>query len=269
MWGPFWYFNREIYVVLPLPVYRLVSPEKMPQEIFRFQWEDEQWQVRIEHREKEIEIVGGRYLIPGNSLKMFWKTGQLKNPPLQDLPWQTLTLSHNSREDFQVKDEGGFFAEMTTLMSPVWSILVKIIGDYVPPNWGCLGAGGTPVAIAPVRVMDNWLEAECPNPTGAILLTGALWQKGSWKVSIPYPHPQEQIKAYAAEMGIPWQSWKRVKDRDKPEMQVQVLTPGEWITPAGAVYLWNEVAPLTKSGPLPDLHHRHVLGYGHLWLFQE
>ncbi|WP_414582400.1 hypothetical protein [Scytonema sp. PCC 10023] len=271
LWGPFWYFGRDIYVTLPLLVYRLVSPEPIPKEIFRIQWRDEQWRVRPEHQGKEIEIVGGRYLIRGNSLKTFWKTGQLRDAPLQEPPWKTLTLSHNSREDFQVKDEGGFFAEMTTLMNPGWSILVKVIGNYTPPdsNWSFLGAGGTPVVITPVRVMDSWLEAECPNATGAILLTAALWQKGNDKVSIPYPPPHEGIKAYAAETGVPWQSWKRVRDRHDQEKRVQVLTPGEWMTPAGAVYLWEGVAPLQKSAPLPDNFNRHVLGYGHLWLFED
>jgi hypothetical protein len=271
LWGPFWYFGGNIYVTLPLTAYRLVSPEAIPQEIFRMQWQNEQWGVHPKHQGKEIEIVGGRYLIAGNSLQTFWKTGLLTNAPLQELPWRGLTLSQNSREDFQVKDEGGFFAEMTTLMNPGWSILVKVIGSYTPPNsnWSFLGAGGTPVVITPVRVMDNWLEVVCPNPTGAILLTAALWQRGTDKVSIPYPPLGESIKAYAAEMGVPWQSWKRVPDRGDREKKVQVLTPGEWITPAGAVYLWKGVAPLQKSAPLPDNFYRHVLGYGHLWLFEE
>lgn len=267
LWGPFWYFRRDIYVTLPLPVYRLASHDKIPQEIFRLQWRDECWQVRSQHQGKEIEVIGGRYLIRGNSLKTFWQTGQLKNRQLQELPWQTLTLSHNSREDFQVKDEGGFFAEMTTLMQPEWSILVKVIGDYTSPGWSFLGAGATPVAIASVRVMDDWLAAECPKATGAILLTAALWQKGNLKVSCPVP--PVPIKAYAAEPGVPWQSWKRVKDRHDPNKRVQVLTPGEWMTPAGAVYLWDGDAPVQKSAPLPDPFHRHVLGYGHLWLFEE
>lgn len=272
LWGPFYYFERNVYLTLPLPVYSLVSSESIPKDIFRMQWqEDKQWQVRPEHEGKEIEIIGGRYLIDGVSLKTFWKEGKCENVELKKLPWDTITLSQNSRENFQVKDEGGFFAEMTTLMLPGWSILVKIIGNYtLTSQWGLLGAGKTPVVITPVpRVADKWLEAECPNPTGAILLTAALWQNGTNKTSIPFPFPQESIKAYAAEMGIPWQSWKRVRNRHDNNDWVQVLTPGEWITPAGAVYLWNGVAPLQQSGPLPDKFNRHVLGYGHLWLFED
>lgn len=274
--GPFWYKGEgNIYVTLPLPVYRLESnTEELPQEIFRLQWRDGQWQKRSEHQEQEIEIIGGRYLIGGNTLKAFWQAGKLKDPQLQNFPWETLTLSHNSREDYQVKDEGGFFAEMTTLMSPGWSILVKVMGDCKLDKWkwGFLGAGGTPVAIAPVEIKDNWLTADCANPTGAILLTGALWQQGDRKVSCPVP--PFPIKAYAADTGVPWQSRKKVKHRDEKdnpdaEKRVEVFTPGEWMTPAGAVYLWEGTPPLSKSEPLLDAYHRHVLGYGHLWLFEE
>ncbi len=271
LWGPFWYSGQDIYVPLPQPVYTLDTKREHipPQNIYRLQWHEQHWQVQPEHRDKEIEMVGGRYLIPGNSLKHFWKAGKSTSPSLQQLPWSTLTLSHNSREDFQVKDEGGFFAEMTTLMHAGWSILVKAIGEYTPPTWSILGAGGTPVAIAPVRRNWDWLEAECPNATGAVLLTGALWQKQQLKRSVPYP--SGAIQAYAADTGVPWQSWKKVRDRHQPEQQVSVLTPGEWLTPAGAVYLWDRVAPapVQKSGPFPDSYQRYVLGYGHLWLFED
>jgi len=280
LWGPFWYFRRTVYVTLPLPVYRLESSQKMPPEIFRMVWEGDRWQVQSQHRDASIEVVGGRYLIPGNSLKQLWKAGRLTNPEnnplLCELPWQKLTLSHNSREDFQVKDEGGFFAEKTTLMDPGWSMVVKIIGNYdwqqrLPdPPWSCIGAGGTPVSVKPEKISASWLEgkAESFQGTGAVLLTGALWYEEENFLSVPYP-PQVPIAGYAAEVGIPWQSWKSVRDRHNPERKVQVLTPGEWLTPAGAVYLWEGEAPLETSAPLPDRHHRHCLGYGHLWLFEE
>ncbi len=279
IWGPFWWYAGEtdIYVTLPLPVYRLESKtEELPQEIFRLQWRDQQWQVRSEHQTQPIEIIGGKYLISGYILKVFWQAGKFKNPLLKKFPWETLTLSHNSREDFQVKDEGGFFAEMTTLMLPRWSILVKVIGDCTLPDWGFLGAGGTPVAIAPVKeVKDNWLTVDCTKSTGAVLLTGALWQRNDMSSAthcdrqVSCPVPPFPIKAYAADTGVPWQSWKRVRDRHDPEKRVSVLTPGEWMTPAGAVYLWEGTVPLLKSEPVRDSYNRHVLGYGHLWLFQE
>lgn len=269
LWGPFWYWEQDIYVPLPQPVYTLDIENKNipPENIYRLQWHEQHWQVQPDHRDKEIEMVGGRYLIPASSLKFFWKAGKSTSPDLQQLPWSTLTLSHNSREDFQVKDEGGFFAEMTTLMHSGWSILVKVIGEYTPPPWSILGAGGTPVAIAPVFDDWEWLGAECLNSTGAVLLTGALWQKQKLKRSVPYP--SGAIQAYAADTGIPWQSWKKVRDRHQPTQNVTVLTPGEWLTPAGAVYLWDGVAPVHKSGPFPDQFQRHVLGYGHLWLFED
>lgn len=50
------------------------------------------------------------------------------------------------------------------------------------------------------------------------------------------------------------------------------LVPGEWMTPAGAVYLWEDTAPIQQSGPYRDPLNpmkRDVLGYGHLWLFEE
>ncbi|MFP4124076.1 MAG: hypothetical protein ACLFWI_24380 [Coleofasciculus sp.] len=271
--GPFWYFDTNLYVPLPQPVYTLETKNDPPQQIYRLQWHQQRWRVQPDHQDQDIEIVGGKYLIPGNSLKAFWNAGKSTSPKLKHLPWQTLTLSHNHRdEEFQVKEEAGFFAEMTTLMDTKWSMLVKVIGDYTPPNWSILGAGGTPVAIAPVRSKCwDWLEADCPHSTGAVLLTGALWQKPPLKRSVPYP--PTAIKAYAADRGIPWQSWKKVRakatlgDSHQPQKRVQVLTPGEWLTPAGAVYLWDGVAPIQKSGPFPDPFQRHVLGYGHLWLF--
>ena len=74
------------------------------------------------------------------------------------------------------------------------------------------------------------------------------------------------IKAYAASEPVPWQSWTTIKrpNRGKP----QRLTPGEWLTPAGAVYLWSGTSPINKSIPYPDPYHRDALGYGHLWLFE-
>ncbi|MEA5498323.1 hypothetical protein VB834_15085 [Limnoraphis robusta Tam1] len=278
LWGPFWYCDPNLYVLLPLPVYTLDIAEnrasnELPQRLYRLVWdEQEQWQVQSQHQGQEIEVIGGQYLIPINTLEDFWRSqewsfssGKPDDNELKHLPWKTLTLSHNSREDFQVKDEGGFFAEMTTLLDPDWSILVKIIGEYEPPNTGILGAG-TPVTVRCVRGRSRWekLGAECPNPREAILLTGALWQQPQTKLSCPTP---PGVKGYAAEMGVPWQSWKKVRDRHDPTRRVAVLTPGEWMTPAGAVYLWAGTSPVSYSGPLPDPFNRHVLGYGHLWLF--
>ncbi|WP_051017283.1 hypothetical protein [Dactylococcopsis salina] len=68
---------------------------------------------------------------------------------------------------------------------------------------------------------------------------------------------------------MPWQSWTTVRDRNDSQQTVRVLTPGEWLTPAGAVYLWERESPARRSGPLSDQFHRDALGYGHLWLFEE
>ena len=188
---------------------------------------------------------------------------------------------------------------MATLMQPGWSILVKIIGDYIPPRSGCLGAGATPVAINPLpKIRDKWLNSAPEQPQGAVLLTGALWRKEPKldpepkidpeskldpkpkldPVSVPCPtfSNGSRVVAYAAEAGIPWQSWKNVKHRHNKQKEISVLTPGEWLTPAGAVYLWGENSPVSKSEPLrnpdkaPDYLKRFnhwALGYGHLWLF--
>ena len=275
LWGPFWCHRGNLYVTLPLPVYCIDSSPQMPSEIFRMVWSEGRWQVQPQHQNAAIEIIGGRYLILGNSLQQLWKVGRLNNPAsnpfLCELPWQKLTLSHNSRQDFQVKEEGGFFAEKTTLMEPGWSILVKIIGNYdlqsrLPEApWSFLGAGGTPVSIQPQKINAPWLEGKSPSfqGSGAVLLTGALWVQEGNCLSIPYPD-QVAIQGYAAEVGLPWQSWKKVKNRPTAS-----LTPGEWMTPAGAVYLWEGEAPLETSAPLPDQYNRHCLGYGHLWLFEE
>lgn len=290
LWGPFWYNEIDIYVTLPLPVYAVgeLKPNDIPTSIYRMQWRDGRWQVRTEDEKEKIEIIGGRFLIGGNSLQVLWEKEYLTRVELERFPWETLTLSHNSREDFQVKDEGGFFAEKTTWMKQGWSILVKIIGDYEPPPYGILGAGSTPVAIKPVKYLnDDWLQGACAdgnysegleitNSTGAVLLTGALWQNENRQESVPYP--PLSTKAYAADVGIPWQTWKRVRHRDeknnpKAEKRVQALTPGEWMTPAGAVYLWDKVPPVKVSAPLPNYYNpndnRYILGYGHLWLFKD
>ncbi|CBN56404.1 MULTISPECIES: type III-B CRISPR module-associated Cmr3 family protein [Kamptonema] len=293
LWGPFWYDGRDPYVILPLPVYTTdrsaIENGQVPEEIYRLQWRgnpgQEHWQVQAEHERSQedgtVEIVGGRYLIGGNSLQDFWMRQESTSATLQKLPWETLTLSHNSRQDFLVKDEGGFFAEMTTLLAPGWSILVKVIGDWEPPPYSFLGAGSTPVVIEPVEgLMDEWLDggyedgkADYNDATGAILLTGALWQNKQRKESIPYPYT-DRIKAYAAELGVPWQSWKKVKHSKDTERKVATLTPGEWMTPAGAVYLWEGKAPEgLRSQPLPNPYNhqdnRYLLGYGHLWLFKD
>ncbi len=293
LWGPFWYqqSSREIYVTLPLPVYGLNFDDgdpKKPEVIYRLLWDEQSqsWQTQSpEHQKQDLELVGGRYLISGTELKSLWAKKVLPKPSLQPLPWETLTLSHNQRDNFQVSEEGGFFAEMTTLLKPGWSILVKIIDDraqevldsttetYIPSRWSCLGAGGTPVIIDPLperQVRDRWLTQECTQATGAVLLTGALWQKDQEKVSLPYPD-STQVAAYAADQGEAWQTWTKlaVTQDDTPVQQISRLTPGEWLTPAGAVYLWRDKAPLTESGPLPDSYYRHTLGYGHLWLFED
>jgi hypothetical protein len=238
--------------------------------LYRLLEEEGYWTCQSQHEGGPIKIVGGSLLISVQELRILWhdKHLQVQEGTVIRPPWRTLTLSHNSREDFQVKEEGGFFAEMTTLLDPGWSILVGIRGDYTPPEWTTLGAGGTPVVVQAVSLMKSawkWLMDPCPNSTGGVLLTGSLWGKGSYS----YPCPDARIRAYAAETGQPWQSWKRIKDRSDPNRRVQVLTPGEWLTPAGAVYLWDGDAPMEQSGPLPDPFHRDALGYGHLWLFKD
>jgi hypothetical protein len=277
LWGPFWLYEDRLYVVLPQTFYALEDEQLREPESFaihRLRLDgDHRWQVRSEHEGKPIKMIGGQYLISGTDFqKHFGTVGKPEHPHLHHLPWRTLTLSHNSREDYQVKDEGGFFAEMTTLLNPGWSLLVGIIGDYQPAKWGVLGAGGMPVAIAPIEaeVQErwSWLGASCPGSTGGVLMTGSLWQKQEQKISWPCPPRPLQIKAYAAAQGEPWQSWKKVVDRKDARKRVSVLTPGEWLTPAGAVYLWEGEGP-QQSGPWPDLFKRHVLGYGHLWLFKD
>jgi len=274
LWGPFWYNGTTLYVPVPQTVYALPDPNPTqsggppppPQDIFRLQWREGYWQPLPQHQGQDIELLGDRYLMPINSLRDFWPRYQSTTAQLVHLPWQTLTLSHNRRKDFQVVEEGGFFAEMTTLMNPGWSLAVRLMGDFTPPRWSTLGAGGTPVVINPLRESWDWLGDPCPNATGAVLLTGALWSDAPAKLSRPHP---EGIRAYAATTGEPWQTWKRVPDRKDRSRKVSVLTPGEWLTPAGAVYLWPSAAPVAQSGPMPDPFQRHVLGYGHLWLFEE
>ncbi|MCT7965102.1 hypothetical protein NG799_01985 [Laspinema sp. D1] len=304
LWGPFWYNGEELYVVLPLPVYVTPSlePNEVPEEIFRCQWGDRReigsehqptandetaremtrgrWEIRSEHQSSdddettaEIEMIGGRFLIGGETLVDFWNRGHVESAGLQKFPWKELTLSHNSREEFQVKDENGFFAEMTTLLEPGWSILVKVIDEencYDKPEswWSVLGAGGTPVLITRLEeglIEETWLSQNCPNATGAVLLTGALWPKANEKISLPYPQTGgTTLKGYAAETGIPWQSRSQRKTR-----RALALTPGEWMTPAGAVYLWDGPAPAQQSGPFSPAFKFDALGYGHLWLFDN
>lgn len=269
IWGPFWHFRNDLYLPLPLPVYTTseVKDEAIPKDLYRMIYTEQGWQIRPEHQGQDVEVIGGQYLIPANAFRAFWKEGKFKNPPLIPLPWETLALSHNSREDYQVKDEGGFFAEMTTLLKPDCAIALKIIGDYEPPTESFLGAGATPVIIKPLKRKWDWLGDPCENATGAVLLTGALWEQPAAQASLPYPNLP--IKAYASDSPIPWQSWKKVRDRNHPDQQISVLTPGQWLTPAGAVYLWEGESPVKKSGPFADNFHRDALGYGHLWLFEE
>ncbi|MCB8788991.1 type III-B CRISPR module-associated Cmr3 family protein [Planktothrix agardhii] len=284
--GPFWCYQEEVYFTLPQTIYYEPSKQnsdknKPPTSLFRMQLQEnqlreKQWSVQSKHEQKDVEMLGGQFLIDREGLqdlckKKYWSRN---GEQLQELPWETLTLSHNRRgDDFQVLEENGFFAEMTTLLKPGWSILVKIIGEdynYRTEANSFLGAGATPITIQPIDLDLDWLEADCPDATGAVLLTAALWQKNNkHKVSVPYPPCS--LKAYAAENGIPWQTWKKVKDRNDPKKTVPVLTPGEWMTPAGAIYLWEGFPPISKSGPFPnpDDYKRDVLGYGHLWLFKE
>lgn len=280
IYGPFWHWNQSrdrIYIPLPQTTYCL--DQDFPQVIFCSQWNDkrQQWTIQSEHQDllSKIRLIGAQYLIEGNLLERLWEKKSLKiwnNYSLIPIGqvWQPLTLTHNSRDNYLVKEEGGFFAEMATLIQPGWNILVKILSkeqnkNYIPPKWSCLGAGGTPVAITPLsKIRDKWLFRRVTNPKGAILLTSALWQKDQERVSRPYPSlkPPNSIKAYAASEAIPWQSLV------KKNFSLQKLTPGEWLTPAGAVYLWHGKSPIPHSMPLWDCYHRHALGYGHLWLFE-
>ena len=269
MWGPFWSFRDDLYLPLPLPVYTTseIKDGKIPENLYRMTDGENGWQVRPEHQEQEIEVIGGQYVIQASAFRAFWQEGKFDRSPLpiKNLPWETLTLSHNSRENYEVKEEGGFFAEMTTLLKPHWSIALKLIGNHTPPTDTFFGAGATPVVIKPLNRKWDWLGDRCENATGAVLLTSALWEQPTGKTSLPYPNLP--IKAYAADSPLPWQSWKYVKDRNNTQQQVRVLTPGEWLTPAGAVYLWEGESPVKTSGPLSDSFHRDALGYGHLWLF--
>jgi len=273
LWGPFWFNGVNLFVPIPQTVYTTdkLKDSDLPKSLYRMQWLDGHWQIRPEHQgAKTVEQLGGRFLLRTQDLEQLWKQGKLTSTNyLQPLPWQTLTLSHNHRENYQVKEDGGFFAEMTTLLTPGWSLLVRILGGYTPPTRSSLGAGRTPVVITAVdRPHTSWasLGAPWPDATGAILLTGALWSNSTDKCSLPYPS-QAQPLAYAADLGQPWQTWKFIK-KPKQGTARSVLTPGEWLTPAGAVYLW-ETAPVQKSGPMRDRFHRDALGYGHLWLFKE
>ena len=297
LWGPFWHWSsrpNEIYLTLPQTTYYLETErpnlERLPSRIFRSQWQEGRWQVKPNLAHQNPINAGGEFLLRGTYFSGFWQRKELRDPPLIPVSqvWQTLNLSHNRRQNYRVVDEGGFFAEMVTFMQPGWSILVKIIGNYTPPQSGCLGAGATPVAINPVpRIRDKWLDSASEQPQGAVLLTGALWRAKPKldpkkpklnPVSVPYPtfSNGSRVVAYAAEAGVPWQSWKSVEHRHSDRKQISVLTPGEWLTPAGAVYLWGANNPVTKSEPLknpdnaPDYLKRFnhwALGYGHLWLF--
>jgi hypothetical protein len=274
LWGPFWFNGRNLHVPMPHTVYtdKPVRGDKKPQAIYRMQWQDGRWQVQAAHQDSSIEQLADRFLIRTQDLEQLWKAKKLTSTgDLQPIPWDTLTLNHNRRDDYQVAEEGGFFAEMTTLLNPGWSLLVRIFGEFTPPSHSSLGAGRTPVVIQPVdpRLSQRWdmLGAECPDATGAVLLTGALWSKPSAKQSLPYPLDPKPY-AYGAGFGIPWQSLKFIRNHNSGEPR-SVLTPGEWLTPAGAVYLWNDRTPSGASGPLTDPFKRHVLGYGHLWLFKE
>ena len=113
-----------------------VGRRRPPQDIFRLQWREGYWQPLPQHQGQDIELLGDRYLMPINSLRDFWPRYQSTTAQLVHLPWQTLTLSHNRRKDFQVVEEGGFFAEMTTLMNPGWSLAVRLMGDFYPTPAG-------------------------------------------------------------------------------------------------------------------------------------
>lgn len=283
--GPFWYNGQDPYVALPLPVYtteenfaKRLGQETIP--IHCMEWQD-RWTVQARHQNlpsKSIEIIGGQCLIGGNSLQRLWQHRELKadRASLKHFPWKTLTLSHNTRQNYQVVDEGGFFAEQTTLIDPGWSILVRILQDdnsnYAPPQASYLGAGATPVVISELsRMKSEWLDRECSEPQGAVLLTGAIWNSSDRPQPYrheSFPYPPVSLKGYAAEQGQPWQSWKKIRDRQNPNNKVKVLTPGQWLTPAGAVYLWDGDPPIQQSQPFPNQHfHLEALGYGHLWLF--
>lgn len=267
--GPFWHRDRSLFVMLPLPIYQVLEAEET--NFYRQNYNEQLrgWEVQPQHQNKKIEVVGGRYLIEERSFQSLWQQGQVANTGfnIYPLPWRTLTLSHNRRENYEVVDEGGFFAEMTTLMEPEWALLVGIQGHHQPPELSTLGAGGTPVVIHPYSYPRNWLTSACPNANGAVLLTGALWTAAEQSQRLSVPFPPTPLKGFAADSGQPWQTWKTVKDRSDPHKRVRVLAPGEWLTPAGAVYLWQGESPIENSGPYPDPWHRDALGYGHLWLF--
>lgn len=137
LWGPFWHslaLPQSFYVPLPLPVYALDEGRDEVTQVFRLREVGGYWQSRPEHEGQPIEVVGGSLLISAVGLRRLWREGTVPGDELVQLPWRTLTLSHNSRHDYQVREEGGFFAEMTTLMEPGWSILVGVLGDYEPPQ---------------------------------------------------------------------------------------------------------------------------------------
>lgn len=271
MWGPFWLHEKNLYLPVPQGVYthRLPSTQNTRVlDLYRMYWQ-EKWQLHHQTTpDIEIEQLGGKYLIKSQDFRQLWEQGFLNQVEVQPLPWQTLTLSHNRREDFQVVEEGGLYAEKTILMASKWSIVIKVIGKGEPQKYGTLGAGATPIVTVPLENLEteSWefLGAEIPDADGAVLLTSALWSNGRTKTSHPYPDQHEPL-AYLAQQGEPWQTWKTVSHKLTPERK---LTPGEWLTPAGAIYRWHK-APITKSGPLLDPFNRHVWGYGHLWLFKE
>ncbi|WLT40401.1 hypothetical protein NON20_24270 (plasmid) [Synechocystis sp. B12] len=114
--GPFWHqdgaLRGKVFVPLPLSVYQLVNLDSnWSGFLYRQQYNPQLkgWEVQPAHIDEEIDVVGGRYLIQDKSLRDLWQQKQLRiGSDIVSLPWQTLTLSHNRRENFEVVDEGGF-----------------------------------------------------------------------------------------------------------------------------------------------------------------
>ena len=52
LWGPFWYKDPKLYVILPQTVYTLNvdrQAEAVPNSLYRCCWENQQWQILPEH----------------------------------------------------------------------------------------------------------------------------------------------------------------------------------------------------------------------------
>ena len=178
--------------------------------------------------------------IKASALVEYLQGNNLTNPhDFHDNPWSVQVLPHIQMQSDkrQVREEDGYFTEISTRLHPNWQLVVAIDAD-IQDSVVRLGGEGHRALVSPLESLPHWQElqsfmAPSDDSSKAYLLTPGLAQS----------HPQEYIYGtYPHD----WTGYLQscVSDRallwgGKSVFPKKPMLPQRAFVPPGTVYLFN------------------------------